>query len=66
MLMLCVLRVTQVASPLLFGIPVSDVAKSMILDAEAFRRGQASGSGTATFADSALRRSASSGEPPKE
>jgi hypothetical protein len=54
----------QMASSLLSGIPVADVAKAMILDAEAFRRGQATGSSTAVFADAALRKAAASGQAP--
>lgn len=60
-----VLVVLQVASPLLFGIPVADVAKAMILDAQAFKRGQAHGGPAATFADFALRKAASSGQAPQ-
>jgi hypothetical protein len=37
----------------------------MILDAEAFRAGKANGGSTATFADYALRKAASSGQPPQ-
>lgn len=55
----------QVALPLLSAIPVAEVARAMILDAEAFRRGGASGGGAVMFVDAALRRAAASGEPPQ-
>jgi len=66
-LCVCPVRVLglQVASPLLFGIPVANVAKAMLADAEAFRRGEAHGGSTATFSDAALRKSAASGQPPE-
>jgi hypothetical protein len=55
----------QIASPLLFGVPVANVAKAMILDAEAFRARKANGGAAATFADYALRKSAASCQPPQ-
>lgn len=64
----CVSRIPclQIAAPVLSGIPVGDVAKAMILDAEAFRNKAASGGSSVTFSDAACRKSAASGQPPQE
>jgi hypothetical protein len=63
------LLLLQIALPLLSAIPVADVARAMILDAEAFRLGGAAAGGAggvATFGDAAMRRAAAAGEPPQE